>query len=129
MTIEFPRTIQKHYRVFKILWLMLVAVITMLIARAYSGNENYFNNHKMFLPVTADTVKPKKAAVDSTQMIRAAANAFRDSLVSKTSIKDFDKWLYENISGKSYNEGTLQELLGMFIQVQYNTWIQKRNKK
>lgn len=67
-------------------------------------------------------------AQDSAAAAQAEANKFLDSLLTKTSLKDFQTFLYETVSGKEYNEGTFVQLYNFFMQTRYNQWMQKKKK-
>lgn len=68
-------------------------------------------------------------AQDSAAAQQAEANKFIDSLLTKTSLKEFQTFLYENVSGKEYNEGAFVRLYNLFLQTRYDQWMQRRQKK
>lgn len=74
--------------------------------------------------------KPDSASIAQAQQQKetAEANKFIDSLTTKTSIKDFQLWLYENVSQKTAAEGKFGELYNLFLQQQYAAWVQRRAK-
>lgn len=55
-------------------------------------------------------------------------NKHLDSSLSKTSIKDFQQWLYENATVKQYQEGKFVDLLNAYVQRQYELWIQPKQQ-
>ena len=63
---------------------------------------------------------------DSIQQVEA--NAFIDSLVTNTSLKQFQQFLYENVSQKSASEGRFTELYNSFLQTNYAAWLQRKSK-
>jgi hypothetical protein len=68
------------------------------------------------------TTYPPKIVADDTAAIRKeqeAANKFVIDLVTKTSLKDFQVWMYENVSAKQMNEYSFQQLYNLFIQQKY----------
>lgn len=89
-----------------------------------SGNNSFLTGARMtpllFVNGT-DTTKPK---VDSV----ALWNAHLDSVLTHTSIRDFDNWLQENATIKVYKEGKFQDFVSSFIQFQYQLWISKNKK-
>lgn len=54
-------------------------------------------------------------------------NKHLDSALSKTSIKDFQQWLYENATVKQYQEGKFVDLLNAYVQREYQVWIQPKS--
>ena len=55
-------------------------------------------------------------------------NKHIDSVMSKTSIKDFQQWLYENATVKQYQEGKFVDLYNAYVQQQYNVWIAPKSQ-
>lgn len=62
---------------------------------------------------------------DSVNVFIKLRDAALDSIVSKTSLKDFQSWLDENISSKMMREGKLNELWAAFINAKLDEWIRK----
>lgn len=78
----------------------------------------------------SQTNKPKPmTAQDSAAAAQAEASKFIDSLLVKTSLKDFQAFLYENVSGKEYNEGAFVRLYDLFLRTRYNEWMQRKQTK
>ncbi len=55
-------------------------------------------------------------------------NQHLDSVLNKTSMKDFRLWLYENATEKQTNESKFVDLYNAFIQFQYSKWIASKSK-
>jgi abortive infection bacteriophage resistance protein len=81
----------------------------------------------IFCGAMAQTKKPMTAQ-DSAAAAQAETNKFIDSLLTKTSVKEFQTFLYERVTGKEYNEGTFVQLYNFFMQSRYNEWMQKKKK-
>lgn len=56
------------------------------------------------------------------------ANKFVQNLVTKTSLSDFQKWMYENVSAKQMNEASFQQLYNLFVQQKYYQSIQAKEQ-
>lgn len=79
--------------------------------------------------VSAQNTKPPKSAQDSVNELNAAADKFADSLISKTSIKDFREFLRSNLLAKVYDEATFVNAYDFFIRSKVNEWMTKRKKQ
>lgn len=66
----------------------------------------------------------KENRIDSV----ALWNNHLDSVISKTSIKDFQSWLYENATIKQYNESKFVDLYNSFVQYQLQRWLQTKSE-
>ena len=66
----------------------------------------------------------KENRVDSV----ALWNKHIDSVIGKTSVKDFQVWLYENATVKQYQESKFVDLYNAFIQFQYQRWITSKSQ-
>lgn len=66
----------------------------------------------------------KENRIDSV----ALWNNHLDSVISKTSIKDFQSWLYENATIKQYNESKFVDLYNYFVQYQLQRWLQTKSE-
>lgn len=51
-----------------------------------------------------------------------------DSVLSTTTIKLFQSWLYENATVKQYQEGKFVDLYNAFVQRQYEIWIASKSQ-
>ena len=71
----------------------------------------------------------KLTAQDSALLEQQAANKFVDSVVTKTSIKEFREFLYSTITAKQLDEGKFIELYDFFIRSKYQQWIQEKQAK
>lgn len=69
--------------------------------------------------------KPTKQ--DSINVFNAQVKKATDSILSKTSMKEFQLWLDENVSSKSMREGTLNNLWSVFVNTRLEEWA-KKNK-
>lgn len=84
----------------------------------------------LFATANSQTNKPKvMTAADSAAAQQAEVNKFVDSLLLKTSLKEFQTFLYENVSGKEYNEGAFVRLYDLYLRTKYNEWIQRKQQK
>lgn len=84
----------------------------------------------LFICIGLSAQKPKvMTAADSAAAQQAEANKFVDSLLTKTSLKEFQTFLYESVSGKEYNEGTFIRLYDLFLRTKYNEWMQRKQQK
>lgn len=63
-------------------------------------------------------------------LLQQQTTKFIDSLEKNTSIKQARDFLYENISGKLFNENkfTITELYNFFLQLKYQQWLAERGK-
>lgn len=62
---------------------------------------------------------------DSINVFVKRQDAFIDTLISTTSLKQFRSWLDESVSAKTFREGTLNDLWVTFINVKVEEWVRK----
>ncbi len=64
---------------------------------------------------------------DSIVAFNQQVKKAEDSILSKTSMRDFQLWLDENVSAKNMREGSLSFLWSSFVNVKLDEWA-KKNK-
>src|SRR5688572_1330323 len=62
---------------------------------------------------------------DSINVFVQKRDAALDSVISKTSLKDFRAWLDENVSAKMLREGTMNDLWAAFVNTKLEEWARK----
>lgn len=63
---------------------------------------------------------------DSINVFVQKRDAALDSIISKTSLKDFRAWLDENVSAKMLREGKMNDLWAAFINAKLEEWIKQK---
>lgn len=71
----------------------------------------------------------KMTAADSAAKLQQELNKFIDSLVSKTTLKEFREFLYANVTGKQSDEEKWVVLYDFFVRTKANQWIAEQEKK
>jgi broad specificity phosphatase PhoE len=61
-------------------------------------------------------------------ILQVEAKKFIDSLPVKSTLKEFQIFLYENMTAKEYNEKFAQ-MYQAFLQIKYNAWLAEKKKK
>ena len=62
---------------------------------------------------------------DSINVFVKKRDAALDSIISKTSLKDFRAWLDESVSSKMLREGTMNDLWTAFVNAKLEEWVVK----
>ncbi len=70
-----------------------------------------------------------QAEKDSIAQLQKEADKYIDTVLTKTSLKEFREFLYSGVTGKEYNEAPFVALYNFFIQQKLNAWINERAKK
>jgi uncharacterized protein YxeA len=82
----------------------------------------------IFCGASAQTKTPSVKVMtkqDSINVFVQQRDSYVDSLLTKTSLKEFQKWLDESVSSKMLREGKLNELWTAFIDTKINEWVVK----
>ena len=61
-------------------------------------------------------------------LLRIEAGKYVDTLIKKTSIKEFQEFMWSNLTGKVYSELPFPQAYDLFIQSKINTWMENRKK-
>jgi len=61
-------------------------------------------------------------------LLRVEAGKYVDTLIKKTSIKEFQEFMWSNLTGKVYSELPFPQAYDLFIQSKINTWMENRKK-
>ena len=61
-------------------------------------------------------------------LLRIEAGKYVDTLIKKTSIKEFQEFMWANLTGKVYSELPFPQAYDLFIQSKINTWMENRKK-
>ncbi len=67
--------------------------------------------------------------VDSVNRSVANRDRYIDSALSKISVKEFQTFLYENVTVKQYYEFKFVELYNFYVQYQQSIWLKQWNEK
>jgi predicted HTH transcriptional regulator len=78
---------------------------------------------------TGNSSPPKMTPADSAALFQQEVNKFVDSLISKTTLKEFVEFLYINTTGKQANEEKWTMLYDFFVRTKANQWAAEREKK
>lgn len=71
----------------------------------------------------------KMTAADSAAKLQQELNKYIDSLVSKTTVREFIDFLYTNTTGKQANEEKWVVLYDFFVRTKANQWVADQEKK
>lgn len=82
----------------------------------------------LFSAVNAQTqsTSAKLTKQDSINAFVKLRDAFIDTVLTKTSLKDFQKWLDESVSGKMAREGIFTDLYIAFLNAKVDEWVVKK---
>jgi hypothetical protein len=78
------------------------------------------------LSASAQGTAVKDTAAERKEL--EAQAKFYNELVEKTSIKEFQVWLYENVSAKQMNEASFQQLKTIYFQQKYYQSLQAKEQ-
>lgn len=71
----------------------------------------------------------KMTAADSAAKLQQELNKFIDSVVSKTTLKEFREFLYTNVTGKQSDEEKWVVLYDFFVRTKASQWVAEQEKK
>lgn len=71
----------------------------------------------------------KMTAADSAAKLQQELNKFIDSLVLKTTVREFMDFLYTNTTGKQANEEKWVVLYDFFVRTKASQWVAEQEKK
>ena len=82
----------------------------------------------IFIFAHSQAPPPTKQQQDSVEKLQKDYAAYIDTLVAKTTLKQFMDYLYATVTAKYYNEGKWLELYNYFLNNKGDEWLQKRSK-
>lgn len=101
--------------------IIFVTVLSILYTKGCNNNVyDFTRGARMGTGIVVDTTKPK--GVDSSKL----EYRFYDSVALHTNIRDFQQWLYENVSAKIFQEGKFIELYNFYLQRKYQIYLQSK---